>query len=112
MVNFSALDFPNMNPALNGTFAQPENVQIVNMLDQPVAGNMNVLEHQAMSDSLLEGIPGAMFDWGAFSPLLAVFHGCLLAPSVRVLTAEWVASCTHTLMQANGKISSRASRSR
>ena len=65
MVNFAALEFPNMNPALNNSLAAPENVQVVNMLDHPLPNNMNIMEQQAMSDSLLEGIPGAMFDWGA-----------------------------------------------
>ncbi|KAI0723969.1 fungal-specific transcription factor domain-containing protein [Cerioporus squamosus] len=65
MVNFSPLagNFPNMNPALNDQLSAPENVQVMNVLDQAHAGN--ALEQQAMADvGFLEGIPGTMFDWG------------------------------------------------
>ena len=65
MANFAQTgSFPNMNPALNNQMAAPENVQVMNVLDQ--SQTMNVLEQQAMADvGFLEGIPGAMFDWGA-----------------------------------------------
>ena len=70
MVNFPSLgsgNFPNMNPALNNQMSAPENVQVMNLLDQTNAGN--VLEQQAMADvGFLEGIPGTMFDWGAWPP--------------------------------------------
>lgn len=62
MVNFPQLtgNFTNMNPALNGA---PENVQVMNVLDQTQAGN--ALEQQALADvGFLDGIPGTMFDWG------------------------------------------------
>ena len=50
--------FANMNPALNNQMAAPENVQVMNVLDQ--SQTMNVLEQQAMADvGFLEGIPGA-----------------------------------------------------
>ena len=70
MVNFPSLgsgNFPNMNPALNNQMSAPENVQVMNLLGQTNAGN--VLEQQAMADvGFLEGIPGTMFDWGAWPP--------------------------------------------
>lgn len=65
IVNFSQLgnNFPNMNPALNNQMSAPENVHVMNVLDQ--TQSMNGLEQQAMADvGFLEGIPGAMFDWG------------------------------------------------
>lgn len=68
MVGFSQLgdNFPNMNPALNNQMSAPENVHVMNVLDQ--TQSMNVLEQQAMADvGFLEGIPGAMFDWGTFT---------------------------------------------
>ena len=77
MVHFTPLggNFPNMNPALDHHMGVPENVQVMNVLDHPQAGNMNVLEQQAMADAgFLDGIPPSMFDWGKpaalFSPLL------------------------------------------
>ncbi|RPD66402.1 hypothetical protein L227DRAFT_570286 [Lentinus tigrinus ALCF2SS1-6] len=74
MVNFSPLggNYPNMNPALNDQMAAPENVQVMNVLDQTHAGN--VLEQQAMADvGFLDGIPGTMFDWGQWETFFSRF---------------------------------------
>lgn len=71
MVHFTPLggNFPNMNPALDNQMGLPENVQVMNVLDHPQGGNMNVLEQQAMADAgFLEGIPPSMFDWGTSAP--------------------------------------------
>jgi hypothetical protein len=58
----------NMNPAMNmGLAANPHHgqVQVMNVLDVPQAGN--TLAELAMTDTtFLGGIPGGMFDWGAF----------------------------------------------
>ena len=81
MASFSPLgdNFPNMNmnmnmnPALNDQMSAPENVHLMNVLDQ--TPSMNGLEQQAMADvGFLEGIPGAMFDWG--TSCLAAWCGC------------------------------------
>ncbi|TBU49143.1 fungal-specific transcription factor domain-containing protein [Dichomitus squalens] len=74
MVNFPQIggSFPNMNPALNNPMSAPENVQVMNVLDQ--SQSMNVLEQQAMADvGFLEGIPGAMFDWGQWENFFSRF---------------------------------------
>lgn len=66
VVNYAPLggNFQNMNPALNDQVAAPENVQVINVLNQTQEGN--TLEQHAMADvGFLEGIPGQMFDWGA-----------------------------------------------
>ncbi|TFK92295.1 hypothetical protein K466DRAFT_573142 [Polyporus arcularius HHB13444] len=71
MVNFPQLtgNFTNMNPALNGA---PENVQVMNVLDQTQAGN--ALEQQALADvGFLDGIPGTMFDWGQWETFFSRF---------------------------------------
>ncbi|PIL24240.1 transcription factor [Ganoderma sinense ZZ0214-1] len=77
MVNFSQLgdNFPNMNmnPALNDQMSAPENVHVMNVLDQ--TPSMNGLEQQAMADvGFLEGIPGAMFDWGQWENFFSRFN--------------------------------------
>ncbi|KAI0647332.1 fungal-specific transcription factor domain-containing protein [Trametes meyenii] len=78
MVQFTPL-FPNMNPALDNPMGVPENVQVMNVLDHPQGGNLNVLEQQAMADAgLLEGIPPSMFDWGAFTPVLSTLYSTRL----------------------------------
>lgn len=57
----------NVNPAMNVSAGMGENVQVMNLLD---ASGQNFampgsLEQWALADnSLLEGIPGGMFDWG------------------------------------------------
>ncbi len=75
MVNFSQIgdSFPNMNPALNDQMSAPQNVHVMNVLDQ--SQGMNVLEQQAMADvGFLEGIPGAMFDWGTSCRVVQALH--------------------------------------
>ena len=79
MVNFSQLssNFPNMNPALNDQMAAPENVQVINVLNQTQDGGAT-LEQQAMADvGFLEGIPGTMFDWGASFPPRVCVRACV-----------------------------------
>ena len=108
MANFAQTgSFPNMNPALNNQMAAPENVQVMNVLDQ--SQTMNVLEQQAMADvGFLEGIPGAMFDWGtsvstrAGAPRRCVFFNAVMA----MRRAADVLHC----VQASGRTSSRGSR--
>ncbi|EIW60147.1 uncharacterized protein TRAVEDRAFT_27824 [Trametes versicolor FP-101664 SS1] len=76
MVHFTPLggNFPNMNPALDNQMGLPENVQVMNVLDHPQGGNMNVLEQQAMADAgFLEGIPPSMFDWGQWEHFFSRF---------------------------------------
>ncbi|KAI0636701.1 fungal-specific transcription factor domain-containing protein [Trametes polyzona] len=78
MVHFTPLggNFPNMNmnPALDNQMGLPENVQVMNVLDHPQGGNLNVLEQQAMADAgFLEGIPPSMFDWGQWEHFFARF---------------------------------------
>ncbi|KAH9901537.1 fungal-specific transcription factor domain-containing protein [Cubamyces lactineus] len=76
MVHFTPLggNFPNMNPALDHHMGVPENVQVMNVLDHPQAGNMNVLEQQAMADAgFLDGIPPSMFDWGQWENFFSRF---------------------------------------
>nr|VWO98038.1 mRNA-capping enzyme subunit alpha (EC (GTP--RNA guanylyltransferase) (mRNA guanylyltransferase) [Ganoderma boninense] len=81
MASFSPLgdNFPNMNmnmnmnPALNDQMSAPENVHLMNVLDQ--TPSMNGLEQQAMADvGFLEGIPGAMFDWGQWENFFSRFN--------------------------------------
>ncbi|CDO73555.1 hypothetical protein BN946_scf185014.g25 [Trametes cinnabarina] len=76
MVHFTPLggNFPNMNPALDNQMGLPENVQVMNVLDHPQAGNANVLEQYAMADAgFLEGIPPSMFDWGQWEHFFSRF---------------------------------------
>ncbi|KAI0664661.1 fungal-specific transcription factor domain-containing protein [Cubamyces menziesii] len=76
MVHFTPLggNFPNMNPALDHHMGVPENVQVMNVLDHPQAGNMSVLEQQAMADAgFLDGIPPSMFDWGQWENFFSRF---------------------------------------
>ena len=68
MVGFTPLstNYPNMNPALNTTMpgGAARDVQILNTLEaQPT----NSLENYSMADSVLEAMPGSMFDWGTSS---------------------------------------------
>ncbi|KAI0707631.1 fungal-specific transcription factor domain-containing protein [Earliella scabrosa] len=75
MVGFGTLggNFQNMNPALNDQMAAPENVQVINVLNQTQDGGAT-LEQQAMADvGFLEGIPGTMFDWGQWDNFFARF---------------------------------------
>lgn len=65
MVGFTPLstNYPNMNPALNAAVpgGATRDVQILNTLEaQPT----NSLENYSMADSVLDAIPGSMFDWG------------------------------------------------
>lgn len=60
--------YSNVNPTLNMQVQQPGNVQVMNVLDVPQGGN--TIQEFALADTgFLEGIPGGMFDWGAW-PLL------------------------------------------
>ncbi|KAI0780657.1 fungal-specific transcription factor domain-containing protein [Trametes elegans] len=76
MVQFTPLggNYPNMNPALDNQMGLPENVQVMNVLDHPQGGNVNVLEQHAMADAgFLEGIPPSMFDWGQWENFFSRF---------------------------------------
>jgi hypothetical protein len=57
----------NVNPILNeGGIPECENVHVMNTLDSAPAST-RVLEQLALADNnLLDGIPGGMFDWGAW----------------------------------------------
>lgn len=81
MVNFSPLPgnySNNMNPALNASMPSggTGDVRIMNTLEsQPTSS----LENFAMADSVLEGIPGSMFDWGGFPSACPCFFTDLIA---------------------------------
>lgn len=69
-------NFPNVNPALNAGMPAGGEVQIMNMLGMETDPNSAASEHQqammtleqlAGGSSILEGMPGGMFDWGEFS---------------------------------------------
>ncbi|KAJ7109518.1 fungal-specific transcription factor domain-containing protein [Mycena epipterygia] len=64
----------NVNPAMNSP-AKPGQVQVMNVLDVPQAGN--TLAEFAMTDTnFLEGIPGGMFDWGQWDTFFSrINHG-------------------------------------
>jgi hypothetical protein len=70
LVNFTPLarrsgNYANVNPAMNMQGQAHGIVQVMNVLDGPQSGN--TLQEFALADNgLLEGIPGAMFDWGEF----------------------------------------------
>ena len=57
----------NVNPVLNeGGMPEVGNIHVMNTLDSAPAST-RVLEHLALADNnLLDGIPGGMFDWGAW----------------------------------------------
>ncbi|KAH9857171.1 fungal-specific transcription factor domain-containing protein [Lenzites betulinus] len=101
MVHFTPLGpdaFPNMNPALDGQMGMPENVQVMNVLDHPQGGSVNVLEQQAMADAgFLEGIPPSMFDWGQWENFFSRFtpyQGRMGAADVAMAAAAAAASPT------------------
>lgn len=57
----------NVNPVLNeGGMPECENVHVMNVLDSAPAST-RALEQLALADNnWLDGIPGGMFDWGAW----------------------------------------------
>ncbi|THG98686.1 hypothetical protein EW026_g3531 [Hermanssonia centrifuga] len=71
MVNYTPLSgYSNMNPALNyGINIPAGHVQVVNALDVP-PGQHNLEQLVTTDASLLEGMPGSMFDWGTWHPQL------------------------------------------
>lgn len=86
MVNFAPLapGYPNMNPALNPGGGSGD-VRIMNTLDQQHSN----LENFAIADSVLEGIPGSMFDWGKFVDLLCGLLVVVLTVMVMVNVGQW-----------------------
>jgi hypothetical protein len=61
----------NVNPVLNeGGMSECENVHVMNVLDSAPAST-RALEQLALADNnWLDGIPGRMFDWGAWLELV------------------------------------------
>jgi len=61
----------NVNPVLNeGGMPECENVHVMNVLDSAPAST-RALEQLALADNnWLDGIPGGMFDWGAWLELV------------------------------------------
>lgn len=73
MVNFTPLsNLPNVNPSLNGALGPQQQVQVMNVLDEPAA-HTNLEQFAVTDNGLLEGIPGSMFDWDQWDTFFSRF---------------------------------------
>ncbi|KAH9997328.1 fungal-specific transcription factor domain-containing protein [Russula vinacea] len=87
----------NVNPVLNeGGRLECENVHVMNTLDSGTAST-RALEQLALADNnLLDGIPGGMFDWGAWDEFFSRLNppGNTQALAAAVLSAGLTQPCT------------------